>query len=95
LSAGHSQAARAELPELDGRQLDVHEADGRCDGRDRQDGKSGEALHSPPPPSLWLAQEYGVSHRTSGRALRTLADEGLIVALHGKGFYVVKKSSGR
>ena len=40
------------------------------------------------PSILTLAQEYGVSHRTSGRALRTLADEGLIVALHGKGFYV-------
>jgi len=40
------------------------------------------------PSILTLAQEYGVSHRTSGRALRTLADEGLIVALRGKGFYV-------
>lgn len=40
------------------------------------------------PSIVTLAQEYGVSHRTSGRALRTLADEGLIVAVHGKGFYV-------
>jgi DNA-binding GntR family transcriptional regulator len=40
------------------------------------------------PSIITLAQEYGVSHRTSGRALRTLADEGLIIALHGKGFYV-------
>jgi GntR family transcriptional regulator len=40
------------------------------------------------PSIVTLAQEYGVSHRTSGRALRALAEEGLIVALHGKGFYV-------
>jgi GntR family transcriptional regulator len=43
------------------------------------------------PSIIGLAQEYGVSHRTSGRALRTLAEEGLIVALHGKGFYVVRR----
>jgi GntR family transcriptional regulator len=40
------------------------------------------------PSILTLAQEYGVSHRTSQRALTTLADEGLIVAMPGKGFYV-------
>jgi GntR family transcriptional regulator len=40
------------------------------------------------PSILTLAQEYGVSHRTSAHALRTLADEGLIVALRGKGYYV-------
>ena len=40
------------------------------------------------PSILTLAQEYGVSHRTSQRALTTLADEGLIVAVPGKGFYV-------
>jgi GntR family transcriptional regulator len=40
------------------------------------------------PSIVTLAQEHGVSHRTSARALRMLADEGLIVALHGKGFYV-------
>jgi GntR family transcriptional regulator len=40
------------------------------------------------PSILTLAQEYGVSHRTSGHALRTLAEEGLIVAVRGKGFYV-------
>jgi GntR family transcriptional regulator len=40
------------------------------------------------PSILTLAQEYGVSHRTSQRALTTLADEGLIVAVRGKGFYV-------
>jgi len=37
---------------------------------------------------LTLAQEYGVSHRTSQRALTTLADEGLVVAAPGKGFYI-------
>jgi GntR family transcriptional regulator len=40
------------------------------------------------PSILTLAQEYGVSHRTSQRALTSLADEGLIVAVPGKGFYI-------
>jgi DNA-binding GntR family transcriptional regulator len=40
------------------------------------------------PSILTLAQEYGVSHRTSQRALTTLADEGLIVAVRGRGFYL-------
>lgn len=35
-----------------------------------------------------LAQEYGLSHRTVERALNTLKDEGLVVALLGKGYYV-------
>jgi GntR family transcriptional regulator len=47
------------------------------------------------PSIITLAQDYGVSHRTSGRALRTLADEGLIVALHGKGFYVRRDPPAR
>jgi DNA-binding GntR family transcriptional regulator len=38
-----------------------------------------------------LAQEYGVSRNTVVHALNTLADEGLIVAVHGKGFYVVER----
>jgi GntR family transcriptional regulator len=45
------------------------------------------------PSILSLAQEYGVSHRTSQRALTTLADEGLIVAVRGKGFYVKRSRS--
>ena len=40
------------------------------------------------PSILGLAQEYGVSHRTSAAALAILKDEGLIVAQRGKGFYV-------
>jgi DNA-binding GntR family transcriptional regulator len=40
------------------------------------------------PSILTLAQEYGISHRTSQRALTSLADAGLIVAVRGKGFYV-------
>lgn len=40
------------------------------------------------PSILTLAQEYEVSHRTSQRALTTLADEGLIVAVRGRGFYI-------
>ena len=45
------------------------------------------------PSILTLAQEYGVSHRTSQRALTTLADEGLIVAVRGKGFYIKRDQS--
>ena len=52
------------------------------------------ALTGRVPSIITLAQEYGVSHRTSGRALRALADEELIVALHGKGFYVRRDLPG-
>jgi DNA-binding GntR family transcriptional regulator len=40
------------------------------------------------PSILTLAQEYQVSHRTAARSLTTLRDEGLIVSVHGKGYYV-------
>ena len=40
------------------------------------------------PSILTLAQEQQVSHRTAARALTTLRDEGLIVSVHGKGYYV-------
>jgi DNA-binding GntR family transcriptional regulator len=40
------------------------------------------------PSILSLAQEHQVSHRTAARALTTLRDEGLIVSVHGKGYYV-------
>ena len=46
-------------------------------------------LTSRVPSILSLAQEHGVSHRTADHALRTLTAEGLIVAVRGKGFYVV------
>jgi DNA-binding GntR family transcriptional regulator len=42
------------------------------------------------PSILTLAQEYGVSHRTADHALQTLRDEGLIIAVRGKGFYVTQ-----
>ena len=37
-----------------------------------------------------LSQEYGVSTRTTERALTTLRDEGLLVSMHGKGYYVAR-----
>jgi DNA-binding transcriptional regulator YhcF (GntR family) len=37
------------------------------------------------PSILTLAQEYGVSNRTSQRASTTLADQGQIVVVPGKG----------
>jgi DNA-binding GntR family transcriptional regulator len=40
------------------------------------------------PSILSLAQEHGVSHRTAAHALTRLKDEGLIVSVRGKGFYV-------
>lgn len=35
-----------------------------------------------------LSQEHGVSHITAERALTTLKDEGLIIPVIGKGYYV-------
>lgn len=40
------------------------------------------------PSARHLAQEHGVSHRTSETALRTLKAEGLVVAVVGKGYFV-------
>ena len=40
------------------------------------------------PSILTLAQEYGVSHRTAQRSLETLRDEGTIISVRGKGYYV-------
>jgi DNA-binding transcriptional regulator YhcF (GntR family) len=40
------------------------------------------------PSILSLAQEHGVSHRTAARSLATLRDEGLIISVRGKGYYV-------
>jgi GntR family transcriptional regulator len=47
------------------------------------------------PSILGLAQEHGVSHRTSATALAILRDEGLIVAVRGKGFYVAGRGGQR
>ena len=52
-------------------------ADGELDGR--------------VPSILSLAQEYGVSHRTAAHALTTLRNEGLIVSVRGKGYYVAAR----
>ncbi len=40
------------------------------------------------PSAKTLAQEYDVSHKTSERALHALVDEGLLVAVVGRGFYI-------
>jgi DNA-binding transcriptional regulator YhcF (GntR family) len=42
------------------------------------------------PSILSLAQEHGVSHRTAARALTTLKEEGLLMPVRGKGFYVTE-----
>lgn len=43
------------------------------------------------PSILGLAQEHGVSHRTAAHALIMLRDEGLIISVRGKGYYVAKR----
>lgn len=40
------------------------------------------------PSILTLAQQHQVSHRTTARALTTLRDQGLIISVQGKGYYV-------
>ncbi len=50
------------------------------------------ALTGRVPSILSLAQEHQVSHRTAARSLATLRDEGLIVSVHGKGYYVAERA---
>lgn len=45
------------------------------------------------PSILSLAQEHEVSHRTAAHALTTLRDEGLIISVQGKGYYVTHANS--
>ena len=40
------------------------------------------------PSAKTLAQEFDVSTRTSERALTALIDEGLLVAVVGRGFFI-------
>lgn len=40
------------------------------------------------PSARHLAQEHGVSHRTSEHALRTLKTEGLVTSVVGLGYFV-------
>ena len=51
---------------------------------------SGE-INSRVPSIISLAQQYGVSRDTAVRALNTLAAEGLITVVRGKGFYVTER----
>jgi DNA-binding GntR family transcriptional regulator len=44
------------------------------------------------PSILSLAQEYGISHRTAQRSLETLRDEGKVISVRGKGYYVAERS---
>jgi GntR family transcriptional regulator len=43
------------------------------------------------PSARTLAQEHGVSHKTSEHALSTLRDEGLVVAVKGLGYFVAER----
>lgn len=40
------------------------------------------------PSILTLAQDFEVAHNTAAKAMAALKDEGLIVAVPGKGYYV-------
>jgi GntR family transcriptional regulator len=42
------------------------------------------------PSARSLAQEYEVSHKTSEHALRHLKDQGIVVAVVGKGYFVAR-----
>ena len=59
----------------------------------RQQIESGQ-LTGRVPSILSLAQEHGVSHRTAAHALTTLRDEGAIMSVRGKGYYVRPASPG-
>src|SRR5260370_31169569 len=56
----------------------------------REKIRTGE-IDSRVPSIVTLAQEHGVARRTAAHALGTLADEGLIVAVRGKGFCVAER----
>lgn len=43
------------------------------------------------PSAKSLAQEHGVSHATTERALNLLREDGLIRAVVGKGYYTVRR----
>jgi DNA-binding GntR family transcriptional regulator len=58
----------------------------------RQQIASG-ALTGRVPSILSLTQQHGISHRTAAHALATLRDEGLIVSVRGKGYYVATVGS--
>ena len=53
------------------------------------------ALTGRVPSILSLTQQHGISHRTAAHALATLRDEGLIISVRGKGYYVAGGASGR
>jgi DNA-binding GntR family transcriptional regulator len=42
------------------------------------------------PSAMSLAQTYNVSHRTTERALKALKDQGLIVPVFGRGYFVAR-----
>jgi GntR family transcriptional regulator len=42
------------------------------------------------PSALSLAQQYEVSHKTSEHALRYLKEQGIVVAVIGKGYFVAR-----
>jgi len=58
----------------------------------RQQIASG-ALTGRVPSILSLAQQHGISHRTAAHALASLRDEGLIVSVRGKGYYLATTRS--
>jgi DNA-binding GntR family transcriptional regulator len=57
--------------------------------------KSGKIEPRRPIPSIrTLCETYGVARATAGKAIRLLADEGLIRRVPGKGWFVAPQSDG-
>jgi DNA-binding GntR family transcriptional regulator len=46
------------------------------------------------PSARTLEQQTGLSHDTTEHALRQLAEEGIAVAVRGKGYYVTRQDQG-
>jgi DNA-binding GntR family transcriptional regulator len=44
------------------------------------------------PSTRTLVQQYGVNKLTAAKSLHVLEDEGLVVMIKGKGFYVTERS---
>lgn len=55
----------------------------------REQITSGELAPGRPVPSLrTLVERYGVNRLTAAKAVRVLADEGLVTAVRGRGWFV-------
>lgn len=62
----------------------------------REQIESGKIEARRPIPSIRsICQQYGVARATAGKAIKILADEGLIRAVKGRGWFVVPEADRR